>query len=154
MKLLFTKSKKLGSRLICWGAGEPVSHVAVVLGSFVIHATGRGVDIDYLPRFLGHYQVILSLVSPVQVDTYQELERAASWEGRCYDWWAVTYMAWRALLSKLFGAKWPPEANLISRVDFFDCVELASTLACDKELGHLTPYMLYQYLQTKGWRSP
>lgn len=142
MKVLGTRSDKWGSRLLCWGLGEPVSHVAVELANgFVVHAhLLGGLRIDWARDFRRHNEVVYELMGDgPERETVQALLDAHAGSG--YDYWAFTYFVWRAVLRKYFGIPLPRE-NKWARRDAYLCTEWLSVLLYHEERSMLTPFEL------------
>lgn len=142
MKLLGTRSDKWGSRLLCWGLAEPVSHVAVELDNgFVVHAhLLGGLKIDWARDFRRNCEVVYELEADgPERETVQALLDAHAGSG--YDYWAFTYFAWRALLRKVFGVPFP-RTNRWARRHAFLCTEWLSILYYHEERAMITPYEL------------
>jgi hypothetical protein len=60
MKILGTRSQKIGSKLICWATSETFSHVALELSSgFIIHSTRQGVNIQWAKHFREEHEVVI-----------------------------------------------------------------------------------------------
>ena len=147
MNILGTRSTKWGSRFMCWGLGEPVSHVAVELDNgFVVHAhLLGGLRIDWGRDFRRNNQVVIELGADniPERETVQALLDAHAGSG--YDYWAFAYFGWRALLRKCFGIPFPRE-NKWARRHAFLCTEWLSVLIFRQERAMITPYELLKEL--------
>lgn len=162
MKIVFVKSHLLGSRLIRWFTGENVSHVAVVFDGMdtVVHSYGFGVAEMSLYDFAKRYEVVHTI--PVGVSlrdevAIHELVAVYSQEAR-YDFLALLYFGWRAILNKFLALPYP-ERNRLEDPQKFMCTEAVylTLEAYTVVMGHLvlprraismmTPKMLYHELR-------
>lgn len=117
MIFLFTKSKKIGSKLIRWGLDEPVSHFAPVhamcpkrMKGIVFHSNFSGFGLDWLQGYLREVDVVLAL-QPKQLDRKESRKISNQiinnlW-GKEYDKPAFAYFTYRAARRKLFGTPLP-----------------------------------------------
>jgi hypothetical protein len=99
VKILATKSSKLGSRFICWATGEEVSHVALEMSSgFIIHSTGKGVHITWAPNFRRDHEVVYEATYMGLMGEPRELIRnLMEAEGRPYDYMLLLSMGLQKL---------------------------------------------------------
>lgn len=117
MIFLFTKSKKIGSKIIRWGLDEPVSHFAPVYSicpkrtkGIVFHSEFSGFGLDWLQGYLKNVEVVAAL-QPKNLDEDEEhfisQRIITKLYGREYDKPAFAYFTYRAARRKLFGHPLP-----------------------------------------------
>lgn len=162
MRLVFVKADLIGSRIIRWGTGEDVSHVAIISDAFklVIHSYGYGVQVDALSHVLEKYKIVHSIDVPMSThNEFLMLEYLKQFDHEAgYDYGALTYFTWRAFLHKVFRVPYPT-FNSWEDTDKFLCTEAAyifleayalflnKTIIIDKNISMLTPYQLYLQLK-------
>jgi hypothetical protein len=152
MIIMFTKSKKVGSRVIRWITGEDISHVALLLNAgVVVHAKFTGVDIDSLEHFLKENTVVRRY-SYTGSDAINIEKRAMSLEGSSYDKLAFFGMGFYMLMMKYIGWSIPAFSHWAERGQFI-CTEFIDTIIGEKECNkHLSPMQLeQQILNSKQW---
>ena len=143
MQLLFTtRPDSLFSRSILAVTREPVSHVALQMGPWVLHATGRGVHAQTAMAFWRQNEIIYKLpLWDISID--RVLKRFAEREGRPYDFMGVLYFGVHLLTRRYFRVV-APKINLWQESGMDFCVELVGHLIGRKaEDNLLTPYQLY-----------
>ena len=145
MRILFTKSDRIGSNLIRWGLEEPVSHVAMEVENLVLHSTWDGVDIDHIHTFLETREIVCSVEIP-ELGWEKMLEIARKYEGRSYDFVGLLLFAGAALSRKFFGTPLP-KYNTWNQKEAFLCTEIATMALFGRENGIITPYELYLRLE-------
>ena len=163
MKLLFTTSGKIGSKLIRWGTGCDCSHFAVSFdegptSGIVFHSHLEGVNIAPYPWFIQQNKVIHSLSPIAAMDEeaiYQKMVNM--FYGKPYDKLAFTYFAWSALKHKLFGSPWPV-TNPWGESNAYLCTEIAAALAdvpCvglkSRDFGAVFPHELWGMFPQSVW---
>lgn len=160
MSLVWTKSDKIGSKLIRWCTGSSSSHMAWIMDSrIVFHSTfSRGVHLTWLHNFLNINQVVhridFDLTLPDEESIYQSLIYL---ESRGYDYGAFFYLGFMYLKYKIFGTPLPPK-NKWSSSNRYICLEMAKSL---KVIGLEIPYLdstdpegLYKYIKDKYGHIP
>jgi hypothetical protein len=117
MIFLFTKSRKIGSKIIQWGLDEPASHFAPVYSicpkrtkGIVFHSEFSGFGLDWLQGYLKTVDIVAalepkSLTSKEEHDITQKI--ITKLYGREYDKPAFAYFTYRAARRKLFGHPLP-----------------------------------------------
>lgn len=162
MRLLWTRSPKIGSRLIRWGLGEKASHFAVVFDDrpggygLVFHSKFTGVGLEWWGHFQKHNEVVYQITPDTTLESEEALyqEILSRYYGSRYDTKALLYWAWRTILKKLFG--WPiPPRNAWGDEGAYLCTELAEALTRSpfmpaelkavtvSDYGMVTPQNLY-----------
>jgi hypothetical protein len=138
MKILFTRKD---SDIICWALEEPVSHVALLVDDDnVLHITMTGVKYESLVSFLKKRRVVLRL------DHYGPVDLSiADKKMVFYDYLALCYFGYRALLRKFFGLKFPDKL-VYNATNAYLCTEFLIKLICKKSNKMLTPMELYNKL--------
>lgn len=117
MKILGTRSSKIGSKFIQWATGEDISHVALELSNgFIIHSNGHGVNITWGKHFREANEVVYEAQYMGFMGEPQSLvEKLMEAEGRPYDFLLLLSMG----LQKLYL----PVPNW-NRPNSFICTEL------------------------------
>ena len=168
MKLLFVKSNKVGSRVIRWGLRSDCSHFAVCfdedsLGSgIVFHSYGLGTKLEWLGEFDKHFEVVHALEFKTKLAVcdeetiYQRLLQLYS--GKRYDYPALAWWTWRALLNRLFGVpigvknRWSVEGMLLCTA-VAGGIEWIKKYCSEKnvDLEMIPPHDLYDLLAESGY---
>jgi hypothetical protein len=140
VKILFTRSNKIASRLIRLVTGEPVSHCAIEIGTLVIHSNFLGVVSEDKEDFLASVDVGGAVELP---DDYQKMfEVACRGFNKKYDFGAMLYLAARAL------CPWLPKKNLWQCSGMYLCTEWVTHVIDGEEDSMITPFRLYERLST------
>lgn len=169
---IWTTTNLPASRLIRWGLDEPVSHFAIVKpmrlpnSGIVLHQGFGGFGIDWFPAWRKKNKIVYALTPAAQMtrqdwnlDRSQILERYAGTE---YDYNAIYYFGYRALLRKLFQIPLPKE-NLWSDDDEPLCTGVATLLherhpewfsRSPKDFDMVSPFMLYDIMLKSGMFVP
>lgn len=147
IRILFTRSNLIGSKLIRWGLEEPVSHTAIEYDGLVFHANHLGVIIEPIGHFTKHSTVVY-LVDVPDPDGLTKLRRMTTKYWRApYDGGSVAWLSIRALLKKI-GIKLK-KANLWNSSSMFICHEWVTQVLDGAEDSNTTPYQLYLRLKEK-----
>ena len=108
MKIHWTKSKLVGSRVIQWMLGEDCSHLSLCFGegpyAVVIESTlFTGVRPTWNATFEKHHTIVHTLDLPVDAGVEQEMYQAIIDRvgGKAYDWKAVLFWGVKIALSKI-----------------------------------------------------
>lgn len=138
MKFMFTRSKRISSRLIRWALEEPVSHFAIGFDcrpngyGVVIHSYMTGVHIVWYKNFLETNEVVFELEPTSEMSLedeekiYQSLVNSSY--GKAYDRLAFAYFGLRAVAKKMLG--WSmPRGNAWEVSNKYLCTELYGQLA-------------------------
>lgn len=131
MRIYFTRSGKIGSRLIRWGLDEPVSHTVFVFGKYhALHSSIHGVEQDFWPMLKDEYEVVSGVEIEMTLEKEDDLweEMMARVRRRGYDWAGTAYFTWSVLKCKFLN-KPLPDKNAWNSEKRFLCTELAEVLA-------------------------
>ncbi len=130
MKFLFVKSPKLGSKIIQWGLDQDVSHVVISFNGTheeYFHSYGFGL---YSMKRKEFEKFQYTVVHEIEFKLEPEKERLVQMlyyryvkdMNIKYDYPAMIYFAWRAVLKKFFGRPLPM-INELGQVSFNLCTE-------------------------------
>jgi hypothetical protein len=139
LKILFTRSTRIGSKLIRWGLKEPTSHVAIESSGLVFHANPSGVIIEPLEHFKKHSETLFEVELEDGLDSLKK-QINTHWRAP-YDWGSVLWLTLRSLLKKV-GIK-ISKANLMNSTNMFICHEWVTQVLDGTEDTETTPYQLY-----------
>lgn len=115
MKLIWTASSKIGSQIIRWGLDSDCSHFAISFDEgdgdegIVFHSHGKGTQLEWLTTFIGKNQIV-HVLEPVKAMTLEQEEFVykrilRSEANRGYDYAALAWFAWRAVVAKISDSK-------------------------------------------------
>jgi hypothetical protein len=168
MILIFTKSKKIGSRLIRWALGEEFSHFAIGFDcdpdgfGVVIHSHFRGVEIRWFKDFekqVDEYEIYWpprELGLNEQERIWQSIVQKVA--GKRYDFTAFAWFAWIAIRRKWFKLPFP-RRNIADSSGLL-CTELYRYLSfADRQLfpeldgDMVTPDQIKGQAIVAGWKS-
>lgn len=135
MRILFTRSEKIVSKLIRRVTGEPVSHCAIQVGDWVIHSNFLGVHPERIDKFLKGGVTIWAAVELPNDYPKILLNTFEGW-GKRYDFGAMFYLLARAIFP------WLPKKNLWQCSDMFLCSEWVAHVVEDDDDAMITPYRL------------
>jgi hypothetical protein len=146
--IFFTKSDKIGSKLIRSITKEPVSHCAIYVPTFgfVWHATIPKITATSLNAFIKDHTIVGCReieLTPDQVTHMRGLK------GSYYDLFTLFYVGLRMLLRSC-GMK-IPKADLRVISGMYMCTEFVQTTIDMANEPYMTPYQLYNVL---GWVNP
>jgi hypothetical protein len=143
MKILFTASSSILSKLIRSVTKEPVSHCAIQIDDSIIQANLEGVTIEPLSSFMAG-----SLLAPTPTIVYQidlpdnpkkVIQFLASYDRSWYDYLGLIYAGLQLLLPL-------PKKNLGHITGSFLCTEVVTEIVEGQPVTELTPYQLYLQL--------
>lgn len=140
VEILFTRGNSLLSQAICGVTGEPVSHVAIRIGSLIIHSNLRGVHLESAITFLNNCKVIYTV--PCITREHKILNVLANSEFSCYDVGGLLF-AGLALLARHYLKIPLPKVNLWQSSGAFLCTEFVSEAISVEQDAMITPYGLY-----------
>lgn len=140
---LFSKNKKLGSKLIAWGSGlfkEDItelnnkipSHVAVLINNCLVIESTLTTGVRIIP-YNKWKEINEELFKIKCIQSYNDLEAKKKellfemW-GKKYDWFGILYFGKCMLLKWLFNRPLPSK-NIYEREDYFFCTEFAARLS-------------------------
>lgn len=138
MKVIFTTTDLLSSKIIRWVTGEDISHCALESGNYVLHSSFSGTIIEYKTDFYERNQVLYEINMP-EIATINFKER------RGYDFGAILYLGLKLALAKV-GIKLPKK-NLWQTTGMYLCTEFITEVLDEKENSMITPYKLYLKLK-------
>ncbi len=145
MDIIFTKNdRSLFSRVIRSVTHEPVSHVALRTGPFVVHSNWKGINVTSFVKFQQQNKIIFSY--PLE-GSDSKLYNVLNLEGSGYDLPALLYLGCKLALAKV-GIKLPKK-NLWTLSGMYICTEFVSYVIYGKEDSMITPYKLYLRLTEK-----
>ena len=138
MRILFTKSGKIGSRLIRLVTGEPISHCAVYSDDgYILHSTFTGPVLETFEEFTGKNTIVYSVkVADIPLDV-------RNYRGAGYDYTAFFWLALRYLMPD-----YVKKQDIRQLSGAYLCTELVTDILIDEE-KLLTPYQLYNSLIKK-----
>jgi len=142
--VMFTRSSKIGSKLIREITGEPVSHCAIYVPSFgfVWHSTIPTITALSLAGF-EETHVIYDWV-PV-VLTEEQFTKMRTLKGSYYDFFSFFYIGLRLLFRKINISL--PKADLRKISGAFLCTEFVQTVVGIENDPYMTPFKLYKVLK-------
>jgi len=165
MRLVFTTSDRILSKLIRWTFQEDVSHCGILFDEkLVFHSSLFGVEIQGIYAFqkISRIMHIIDIPLPLNAEEaiYQRL--LEKYEGESYDYRAFAYFVWCAFLYRIFG--WPfPDKNVWQRPEDFLCDGFLAVLDCPEspdwlrkaliDLGDIemkSPYAVYRAILRAG----
>ena len=143
MIVLFTKSNKIGSKLIRALTEEPVSHCAIYLPDLgtVIHSNFSGVKTQSFSSFLKDNTIVYHVDVPSP-----GLQIPESYASVSYDYLAFIYFGFMLIWKKMTGIP-VSKTNHWAQKRAFLCTELVTFILWGAEDSTLTPYGLYLALQ-------
>lgn len=142
MKIIFTKSNYIASKIIRNVTKEDVSHVAIQNAGFVIHSNFTGCRIDVIQDFLQHSDIVHSVEIPYNRELlHSALQLVGS--HKSYDFGGMFYLWLRAYLPFL------PKKNLWQSSSMYLCTEFLTEVLYGKQDSMITPYQLYLKLKEK-----
>lgn len=159
MKIVFTKGSSPLSEAIRGVTKEPVSHVALDFGLFIVHSNLLGVNLEWFNFFKTKCTIVYTL-ERTEIEVLQEMKDAAKLdrvlvklEGAWYDFGAL-FFAGLALLAKHYLKIPLSKVNLWKSSGMFTCTEWVTNFVEDSSDAMITPYQLYLKLKQSGdWRD-
>lgn len=137
MYIIFTRSNNPISKAILFLTKEPMSHVAIEIGDFIIQSNLKGTNLVSKEKFHGEIVAKLPISICYMNSVLGLLEKRAM-----YDYPALLYLGLRYTCKRLFG--WSiPKANLWSISGIYTCTEFVTFVLSAKEDSLITPYQLY-----------
>lgn len=130
--LLFTKSGKIGSRIIRWGYGGKTSHFAIGLDNRIsFESTFGGTKVDWLESFYERaepvYFILLDFLTLEEEELiYRELIQTKRDKG--YDYLGLLYLSLKAIFYKIIGKTMVTGSNPWADANRYLCVEIAACL--------------------------
>lgn len=142
MKILFTRSDKIGSKLIRAVLQEDCSHTALQWDDLIIHSTFAGVHITPSAEFLAINQIMHSVDIPE--DIHKLTTAITNGINRPYDVGAFIYLGLKKYLPFL------PKKNLWQSSGMYLCTEWVTFEQDGKENSMITPHQLYLKLSKEN----
>ena len=141
---LFSKNKKIGSRLIAWGTKHRYpelkdipSHVAILIDEkWVFESTlESGVRVIGYKKWL-EINTQVEKIPCTQDRTYEEVkDMFKSIKDLKYDWMGVLYLGLNLVPNKLFGRKLPENNPWASDSKYFCCEVMSKLTGIDYEMS-------------------
>lgn len=154
MKIVFTKSNNIFSKLIRFFLNEPVSHMAIVFDEKIVFQSNLlGVSIAWYETFKKKNDVVYEFDFNTVLEKEEELYQNVITvnDEKDYDFAAFFYFSWRAILYKFF--KIPiPRFNKFNNINQYLCIEILKFFKKDidsNELAMLSPFQVYLKLINK-----
>lgn len=146
MNLLFTKNPKSWfSQAIQLVTGEPVSHVALQMGDWVLHSNWRGVHAQSFQGFLKQNQVI-EMLPVTYVSRQRVMQVFHDREMKPYDLLGIVGFTFHLAMRRYLP--WiTPKINLLEQTSMDFCVELVQHMLSRPLDSLVTPYQLFQQLK-------
>jgi len=146
IKLLFSRNKKIGSRLISRFTRflspfkETPSHTAILVNNkWVIESTlESGFRVIGYRKWLQLNEIVYSSTTNLSWDFVKK--RTKKLKGKKYDYFGVIYLGWRVLLLKYLNIS-KPKKNLFDHKDKYFCTEVVGNLM-DINCQMITPIEL------------
>jgi hypothetical protein len=160
MKILFSTTNQIVSKIIRKGLNEPVSHVALQFeNGIVVHSSMTGVQTDWKDEYLSENIIVYEI--PIIIKNENEFLNNMMTEtnNKKYDYSAFFYFCWRGLLKKIFKKPFPKK-NKFGKNHAYICTELVKMIPDDKiqeklkniDLEMISPYVLYKLIKRdKKW---
>lgn len=142
MKVLFTYSDNIISRLIRKVTKEEISHTVIKIGDFVVHSNFLGLNIVPYVRFKEKNIILYSIDITDKTKEEYTINIVNTHFKTPYDFGALFFLGLRYLLPFLVSKQ-----NLWQNTSMFLCTEFVSKSIYGKELSILTPYKLYLILK-------
>lgn len=153
MNILFTKNNSFVSKNIRAVTGEPVSHVALDFGLFVVHSNFLGLHLEWAKNFRKKSDVVYSLRG---VDSLEETDQIGrlntlleQYEFSMYDVGAMFFIGVCVFLRNKFNIPLP-KSNLWQISGMFICTEWVTKFIDGTEESMMTPFKLYLRLKQTG----
>lgn len=168
---IWTTTSQPISKLIRWGMAEPVSHFATVKfntngSGVVLHQAFSGFDIDWFPTWRRNNNIVFALTPAIPLTKKEwvdiRIPLMENYAGSDYDYSAIYYFAYRALLRKFFKIPLPAE-NLWEDNKEPLCTGIATLLHqihpewfsdSPVDFDMVSPYMLYEMMLGSGMFVP
>lgn len=146
MRVIFTRSNKIGSRIIRLVTGEPVSHVAIGFTStmdMVAGMTFSGLTIESSEKFLAAHEIYAAYT--VDAPTLIVWDRIKSQIPRGYDFPGMIWLGLAILCRRAFGFK--IKRNPWNKKDLSFCTEFADMVLGTEDGAIVTPGELLAKLE-------
>ena len=149
---LFSRNKKIGSRIISWASGLLIkdlekipSHMAILIQidgfpeDIVFESTlDSGVRLAPFKVWSEHNELCYGFVSDKKINISEIFDKVNEYWGRKYDWPGICYFAVCFLKHILFKSPFPKE-NAWQSNDKFFCNELGGEISGYSKYSMVTP---------------
>lgn len=135
MKILFTKSDFILSKLIRAVTKEPVSHAAIQCGDWVLHSNLFGVNAELASVFRASATVVYEIEQPM--DENKLMAAFAQADTKFYDFGALIYLGLTYLIP------WLPKKNLWRSSGSYLCTDWIELAEGEEPDSTMTAYQLY-----------
>lgn len=160
MKLIWTRSNSLLSKIIRAITDDDCSHFCIVLydgrpGEIMFHSNLLGTHPMFLKTFLESKEIVHSVTIPCSIENEDSIwdEIVSNYDGKSYDYLGAIYLGYRKFLYRCFKIPMPNK-NVASSPDRFFCDEVSKVLkdlnipiASDLDTPH------DYYMKIKDWES-
>ena len=147
MRILFTKNNTFVSKSIRTLTQEPVSHVVLEVGSFIVHSNFRGVHIEWANNFKKKSTVVYSVeIERTPLDDIRLNDLLEKYEFSMYDFGGMLFMGvalWARANLRIPLSK----SNLWQSSGMFLCTEWINMYLDIEKDSMITPYKLYLKLK-------
>jgi hypothetical protein len=127
MKIITTKSSKIGSKIIRWATGEEESHIIFVFdNSLVFHSHFQGTKLEWWNHYKKKNQVVFEIELDLPLETEEKFYKSfvEDYYGDNYDFSGALFLGILVLINRLFN-KPIITKNLWSSKNRHFCSELA-----------------------------
>lgn len=156
MKILFTKSDSLLSKIIRGITKGGSSHTAIDMGLIIVHSNLIGINLQWA-RYFKRKCVIVHALERVNPDPGKDMakmdEVLTTQEGTPYDFGALMFNG-LALLAKRLVGRPLPKVNLWQTTGMHMCTEFVEEAVSMENDAMITPEGLYKKLKASGlWKD-
>lgn len=161
MRLIWTKSNLILSKLIRWGLNEDCSHFAIVFdspaGGLMFESNLLGTHPKFYKTAKKHCEIVHEIVLNVSVEVEDRVWDIVvdNYDDEPYNFGAFLYFAWRAFLYKAFKRPFPavnkwskPDTHLCDQL--YDAVENIAAPNLNIDLAITSPHKVYEKLKELG----
>lgn len=156
MRLLWSKNKTPFDQLIMWAFDEPCAHFAVEFDNkFILHSNMLGFHPVWSKNWHEHNTVVHSIEVDLPLEKEEQVFQALldANNGKPYDFLAVSFFAWRALLWKCFRIPLPRNGpnwdHGILCTEVYGLLPTSIVPSFQIRLSIITPETLFQIINHK-----
>lgn len=153
MRIVFSRSQRWFSTLICAVTKERFSHVSIDLGDgTILQSNFRGVHLSTLDNFIEAQQEVHYIKVPKvqEIQLRENIKKILDkYEHSWYDLGAMLFLGFALILRRYLHISLP-KSNLWQTTGMFLCTELVTKILGKEERSMITPYRLYEELKGKG----
>jgi len=147
MRIIFTKSDSIMSKMIMGATGEPCSHCAIQYGPVIIHSNLWGVHIEWAALFFQKAEIVAEIPLLPEQENLTKLHLLLMQTNHSYyDVGALLYLGLKFSLRNLFKISLP-QVNLWQDKHLFLCTELVSKFWFGQANSLVAPYELYNMIR-------